>query len=62
MVAESKHAGTNWGVGKGWSWDRWCFWRNRFREISEMKVLPPETRQVAKNCADRMEEVEKSTS
>ncbi|KAI2617360.1 hypothetical protein GGR54DRAFT_204150 [Hypoxylon sp. NC1633] len=51
---------TNWGAQKGWSKERWDFWRKRFLEISEMPELKEETRLMAKECVDKMIEVEKS--
>ncbi|KAL7624427.1 hypothetical protein AAE478_005991 [Parahypoxylon ruwenzoriense] len=62
MPWEYPHTGTNWGVQRGWSRERWDFWRKRFLEISTMPELKEGTRLVAKECAERMGEVEKSKS
>ncbi|KAI1388389.1 uncharacterized protein F4822DRAFT_244790 [Hypoxylon trugodes] len=53
---------SNWGVMGGWSKERWDFWRKRFPELSNMSELKEETRTVAKECAERMAEAEKSRS
>ncbi|KAI1074836.1 hypothetical protein F5B20DRAFT_585846 [Whalleya microplaca] len=55
---EYPHNGTNWGIQKGWSKDRWQYWRKRFYDISNMANMKEETRKVAKECAERMEAIE----
>jgi hypothetical protein len=59
MIMEYARNGTNFGIIKGWSKERWSFWKRRFLEISEMEELLPETRYVAKESAERMDAIEK---
>ncbi|KAI8633930.1 hypothetical protein F5Y19DRAFT_415791 [Xylariaceae sp. FL1651] len=58
MSWEYPHTGTNFGVQKGWSKQRWQYWRKKFQEISNTKKTSQEVRNVAKQCAEKMEEVE----
>ncbi|OTA78488.1 hypothetical protein M434DRAFT_245084 [Hypoxylon sp. CO27-5] len=60
MSWEHPHNGTNWGTQKGWSKARWQYWRKRFQEISNTVKVKDEIRNVAKECAESMEAVEKS--
>ncbi|KAI0378170.1 hypothetical protein F5Y04DRAFT_262573 [Hypomontagnella monticulosa] len=60
MSWEYPHNGTNWGVQKGWSKGRWNYWRKRFQEISNSTKVKEEVRRVAKECAEKMEEVERA--
>jgi hypothetical protein len=45
---------TNWTGPKGWSLERWAYWRRRFEEIADMEVLKPETREMARKCVVKM--------
>ncbi len=58
MSWEYPHTGTNFGVQKGWSKQRWQYWRKRFQEISNAPETSQAARDVAKQCAEKMEEVE----
>ncbi|KAI1822447.1 hypothetical protein F4861DRAFT_532210 [Xylaria intraflava] len=58
MSWEYPHTGTNFGTQKGWSKQRWQYWRKRFQEISSTPRTSQAVKDVAKQCAEKMEEVE----
>ncbi|KAI1097603.1 hypothetical protein F4804DRAFT_327165 [Jackrogersella minutella] len=60
MSWEHPHNGTNWGIQKGWSKARWQYWQKRFQEIANTVKINEEARNVAKQCAERMEAVQKA--
>lgn len=48
-----------WGKGRGYSLDRWAFWKRRFGEIAEIEMegLGKPIRYVAAKAAERMGEI-----
>ncbi|KAK8863408.1 hypothetical protein PGQ11_009643 [Apiospora arundinis] len=62
MDSEYDHNGTNFGTKKGWSLDRWAYWRKRFEEISNMEQLEDSTRRIAKEAMDKMDATSKEAS
>ncbi|KAI2630111.1 hypothetical protein GGS21DRAFT_492223 [Xylaria nigripes] len=57
MSWEYPHTGTNFGVQKGWSKQRWQYWRKRFEEISTTARTSQAVKGVAKQCVRKMDEV-----
>ena len=51
-----------WGKGRGYSSDRWAFWKKRFGEIAKMETegLEEGVRHVAAKAAERMGEIDKA--
>jgi hypothetical protein len=47
-----------WTAGKGWSRQRFVFWRERLEWMTKITALEKSTQKVAKECADRMKEIE----
>lgn len=62
MDSEYDHNGTNFGTKKGWSLDRWAYWRKRFEEISNMEQLEESTKRIAKEAMEKMEATSKGPS
>ncbi|CAG9982042.1 unnamed protein product [Clonostachys byssicola] len=62
MDSEYDHNGTNFGTKKGWSLDRWAYWRKRFEEISNMENLEDSTRRIAKASVEKMDATSKGAS
>ncbi|OTB00988.1 hypothetical protein M426DRAFT_266764 [Hypoxylon sp. CI-4A] len=60
MSWEHPHNGTNWGTQKGWSKARWQYWRKKLLDISNTIKVKEDVRNVAKECAGRMEAVERA--
>ncbi|KAI0908620.1 hypothetical protein F4823DRAFT_487108 [Ustulina deusta] len=58
MSWDTPLTGTNFGVQKGWSKERWQYWRKRFQEISNAPRTKQPARDAAKRCAEKMQEVE----
>ncbi|KAI9931372.1 hypothetical protein ASPWEDRAFT_169785 [Aspergillus wentii DTO 134E9] len=51
-----------WKGKKGWSRERWSFWKQRFFWITTLRPLTERTREIAKECADEMTRIEESRS
>jgi hypothetical protein len=49
---------SNWKGPKGWSKERFAYWRERFGWISNVSELDMETREAAKEAAEAIKEVE----
>jgi hypothetical protein len=49
---------TNWKGPKGWSKERFAYWRERFEWISNVSELDVETREAAKEAVEAMKKVE----
>jgi Protein of unknown function (DUF3632) len=49
---------TNWKGAKGWSKERFAYWRERFEWISNVPELDIETRKAAKEGAEAIRKVE----
>lgn len=47
-----------WTGSKGWSKERFTFWRERFEWMTTITALEKSTKRIAKECADRMKEIE----
>ncbi|KAF2833554.1 hypothetical protein CC86DRAFT_365421 [Ophiobolus disseminans] len=47
-----------WKGGKGWSKERFAFWRERFELYSTATALEKSTQRIAKDCAERMKKIE----
>ncbi|KAI2629471.1 hypothetical protein GGS21DRAFT_226661 [Xylaria nigripes] len=59
MSWEYPHTRTTFGVQKGWSKQRWQYWRKRFQDISTTTARTSQAvKNVAKNCAEKMDEVQ----
>ncbi|KAI1438128.1 hypothetical protein GGR50DRAFT_530383 [Xylaria sp. CBS 124048] len=58
MSWEYPHTGTSFGVQKGWSVQRWQYWRKRFEEITTAPRVTQAVKDVARQCAEKMAEVE----
>ncbi|KAI1403844.1 hypothetical protein F4819DRAFT_505639 [Hypoxylon fuscum] len=59
---ESPNLGTNWGVERGWSKERWTFWLGRLLEISKIPELEEGIGKLAKDCAEGMADIGKPAS
>lgn len=44
-----------WGKGRGYSLERWAFWRARFGDIAQAGDLSGEIREIAKRAAEAMD-------
>ena len=47
-----------WGKGRGYSLDRWAFWKKRFNEISRTQGCDDKVKDIAAKAASEMEKVE----
>ncbi|KAF4631004.1 hypothetical protein G7Y89_g7132 [Cudoniella acicularis] len=59
MGDEYDHDPTNWKGQKGWSKERFAYWRERFEWVSTVNELDEATRQAAKEAVEVMKKVEK---
>lgn len=58
MEGEYDWITSEWKGEKGWSKERWTFWKERFATISTEEALDKETREIAKNAAELMGKIE----
>lgn len=47
-----------WAGDKGWSKERWVFWRRRFEWMTTVTALEKSTQRIARECAERMKKIE----
>lgn len=47
-----------WGQGRGYSLDRWAFWKKRFGEIAKTQGLKDEVKDIAARASLEMEKIE----
>jgi hypothetical protein len=47
-----------WTGSKGWSKERFAFWRERFEWMTTITALEKSTQRIARECAGRMKEIE----
>ncbi|KAI7203893.1 hypothetical protein KC316_g963 [Hortaea werneckii] len=61
-VGASDKGGPLWQGKHGFCYERWQLWRSRFEYLgTQDHVLTPETRQIAKEAADRMAAIERGS-
>jgi len=49
---------SKWKGGKGWSKERFVFWRERFEWMTTITALEKSTQRIARDCAERMKKIE----
>lgn len=49
-----------WGKGRGYSMERWAFWKLRFNELASAPGLMDNIKDPAKKAAERMSQIEKN--
>lgn len=59
ITGEYDYETSEWKGEKGWSKERWAFWKDRFAAISKEETLSLETREIAKKAAESMGKIEK---
>lgn len=45
---------SKWKGKKGWSKERWAFWKQRFQWVTTLSPLKDSTREIAEWCVERM--------
>ena len=55
---QDEELNSKWTGGKGYSKERFAFWRERFEWITTVTALEKSTQRIARECAERMKEIE----
>jgi hypothetical protein len=59
---QNEKLNVKWTGPKGYSKERFAFWRERFEWMTRVTALEKETQKMARECAERMKEIERKNA